>query len=158
MRATELLRQDHEHVHQLFLQLEQSAGSEERQRLLDQIADEIEVHAKVEEELFYPALAPVSRRVEDARAGHQHVRSLIGEVQGRDTGSEGFMPAVQRLKQAVLIHVAEEEGAMFLEAGRLGPGELESLGAKIADRQQALKTSLLQRGVRAIKKAAQKVA
>jgi len=157
MRATELLRQDHEHVHALLDRLERASG-DERQALLDEIADELEVHAQIEEEIFYPAVEGVSGRIEDARAGHDHARSLLGDVEGKSPESQEFVQKAQALKQSVLAHVAEEEGAIFMEAGRLGAEELERLGQRLEERKQTLKTSLLQKGVRSIKQAARKVA
>lgn len=67
------------------------------------------------------------------------------------------MTDVRILKQAVLMHVAEEEGGMFLEAGQLGADTLESLGGQMEARQQALKAARRER-VRAGQKAPPKVA
>lgn len=158
MRATELLQQDHAHVEDLFVRLEQAQAGQDRQALLDEIGNELEMHAQVEEEIFYPGVADVSRRVDDARSAHGHVRSLISAAQGLDPGSPEFLHGVRTLRSAVLAHVAEEESGIFLEAGRMGDQGLEDLGRRIEERKEALKTSLLQRGKRAVKQAAQKVA
>ncbi len=157
MRATDVLSEDHLRVRELFLQLEQSAGGEERQALLDQVADELELHSQVEEELFYPAISKASARVEDARTSHQHVRRLLAAVQGLDPGGEEFLAAFRTLKSAVLSHVTEEEGAMFFEAARLGAARLERLGRKIQQRQATLKTARLQRSERKVKQAARRI-
>ena len=160
MRVTDLLRDDHQRVHNLFLELEATSAGEaqRRQDLLDTIGDELEIHAQVEEEVVYPAFRSVSRRIDDSVHGHQHMRSVISAVQGEDPGSPEFHDRVLQLKQTVLVHVLEEESGVFLDAAHLGLDELERLGRQVEERKEALRTSLLQRGKRAVKQAAQKIA
>jgi hypothetical protein len=152
MRATDLIAQDHRTVHDMFLEFEALAPTDGQARrdLVDRIADELEVHAQMEEEIFYPAVREVSRRIDDAEAGHQHLRSVIGEAQGREPASEEFTAGVRRIKQVVLAHVAEEEQGIFLDAERLGADALEQLGARMEERKQELG--------RAVDRAARKVA
>jgi hypothetical protein len=138
MRITDLITQDHHAVHRLFLELERTE-SRGRARLLEQIVTELEVHAQAEEDVFYPAVRAVSRRVDDAEAAHMHLRALVDAAQALDPSAEDFPAAVRQLKQAVLSHGAEEEGGMFLEAFRLGHAELERLGAQMLERKEALK-------------------
>ena len=54
MNAIELLKADHAKVQELFRQYEK-AGERSRE-IAEQIFTEIEIHATLEEELFYPAL------------------------------------------------------------------------------------------------------
>ena len=144
MRATELLKNDHRKVHDLFVEFEalppdETAG---RQALLGRIVEELNVHAQAEEETFYPAMRAVSRRIDDAEAGHEHLRAMIAEVEGADPGSAEFAAGVRLIKQIVLAHVMEEEGGIFLDAeARLGADELERLGAQLAQRKQALQSA-----------------
>ena len=158
MRATELLRTDHAAVKRLFTELHQAprGDAERRQKLLDTIADELEIHTKIEEELFYPALRKVSGSVDEAETEHREVSSLIGDVEGRDPASDEFVVKLRELQRKVEHHVAEEEGGMFADAERLGAAELDRLGREMAERKQTLKTSAVQRGVRAVKLAAKK--
>ena len=93
MRATEFLARDHRTVRDLFLQLERTPLDDEstRQDLFERIVDELDVHARAEEDVFYPAVRPASRRIDDAEAGHRHLRTAIGEVQGREPASSEFI-------------------------------------------------------------------
>jgi hemerythrin superfamily protein len=89
MRATDLLREDHRKVHDMFLELEaMPPGQDGRQALWQEIVAELNVHAQAEEAAFYPAVRAVSRRIGDAEAGHQHLRNVIAEVESYDPGSE----------------------------------------------------------------------
>ena len=159
MRATDLLHRDHEQVKALFRRLEQTPrnDTDTRQDLLDQIADELEVHTKIEEEIFYPALRRVSASVDEAVEEHRKVSSVIGYAEGRDPASDDFVLRVRELTRNVEHHVAEEEGPLFRDAERLGADELERLGTQLEERKQALKSSIVQRGLRAAKLAAKKV-
>ena len=57
MNAIELLKADHARVKALFRQCEGAEAQPAQQReLAEQIFTELEVHATLEEELFYPAL------------------------------------------------------------------------------------------------------
>jgi hypothetical protein len=160
MRATELIAHDHRSVHDMFLEFEAlpPADGRARQDCLDRIVDELEIHAQMEEEIFYPAVREASRRIDDAEDGHQHLRTVIGEVQGREPQSPEFTVGVRLIKQVVLNHVMEEETGIFLDAERMGPDTLEALGTRMEARKQELKSSVLQRGKRAVEQAAQKIA
>lgn len=160
MRVTDLIRSDHELVRQLFAEFETlpREDGDARQQLFDKIADELEVHAKVEEEIFYPAVRPVSNMIAEAQHEHDKVKSLVADIEGRNAASDEFAIKVQQLKAAVEHHVAEEEGPIFLDAAQLGEAQLEQLGRQMQERKETLKTSLLQRGVRAAKQAFRKIA
>ena len=139
MRATELLKEDHRRVHDMFRELE-SLGADDasrRQQLFERIVEELDVHAEAEEQTFYPAARAASRRIDDAVAGHQHLRSVIAHARDAEPGSEEFRDLVHLVKQVVLAHVLEEESGIFLDAERLGAAELERLGAELEQRKQA---------------------
>ncbi len=160
MNATEFLKEEHAAVSRLLTELIDTpvSNGERRQELLDKIADELEVHAQVEEEIFYPAVRTVSSHIAEAEKEHQEVRKCIGDAEGRDPGSAEFASKVAALKRTVLHHVSEEEGPVFLDARKLGVTELDRLGRELHERKQTLMTSLLQRGVRAAKLGAKKIA
>jgi hemerythrin superfamily protein len=140
MRATELLSRDHRAVRDLFLQFERTPLDDGpgRQDLFDRIVEELDVHAQAEEEVFYPAVRQASRRVDDAQAGHAHLRAVIREVKTYEPGSSEFTAGVRLVKRIVLAHVMEEEGGVFVDAERMGTPALERLGAQLAERKEAL--------------------
>jgi hypothetical protein len=110
---------------------------------MDQIAEELEVHAQAEEEIFYPALQKVSGIVRKARSEHTELRRLIRDAEGRDPSSAQFAEKVGQFKHAVQHHVAEDEGTMFRDAERLGDTELQRLGARLAEDKRSRKVSLV---------------
>ena len=144
MRATELLMRDHRAVRDLFLRFERTALDDgtTREDLFDRIVEELDVHAMAEQEVFYPAVRDASRRIDDAEAGHEHLRSAIREVKTYEPASSEFTAGVRLVKRIVLAHVLEEESGIFLDAERMGTQELERLGAQLAERREALARSV----------------
>lgn len=162
MHVTEMIRNDHEEVRQMFHRFEQMPRSDgrARQELLDQIGEELEVHAMTEEKVFYPALRRVNQeKMEHSQHEHQEIRAALGDAQGHDAASTEFEAKVRKLMQTVTHHMQEEEGPIFAETEqRLGGEELMRLGREFQTEKQQIKNSILQRGLRAVKQAAQKIA
>jgi hemerythrin superfamily protein len=144
MRATELLARDHRAVRDLFLQFERTPldDGSSRQDLFDRIVEELDAHAKAEEEVFYPAVRSASRRIDDAEAGHAHLRAMIARVREYEPASSDFTAGVRLVKRIVFAHVMEEEAGVFLDAERMGTQALERLGAQLAERKEALARSV----------------
>ena len=53
--AIALLKEDHRDVEELFEQFAKATGDGRKQKLAEQICMELSIHAKIEEEIFYPA-------------------------------------------------------------------------------------------------------
>jgi hemerythrin superfamily protein len=139
MRVTDLIAQDHRRVREMFLELERmDAGDGERRALLDRIIDELDVHARAEEDVFYPAVRAASRRIDDAQAAHDYLRSAIAAFRALDVECADFTLGVRLIKGIVLSHVLEEESGIFMDAQRLGGDELERLGVAMQERKEAL--------------------
>ena len=137
MLVTELIAQDHRTIQRLFAELEEARppAPEALQRLLE----ELDVPARAEEDVFYVAVREVSRRIDDAEAGHDYMRQLMTAVAAMDTGAAGFADAVFQLKRTVLNHAMEEEGGVFMDAQRLGIETLERLGTAMEEQKAALR-------------------
>jgi hemerythrin superfamily protein len=54
--VTDMLREDHMKVKGLFEEFEQAEDAKAKQRIVETALAELEVHAKLEEELIYPAI------------------------------------------------------------------------------------------------------
>ena len=55
-KATHVIRMDHSHVLTAFHQYDEDASPQQRKALANTICLALEVHAQLEEEIFYPAL------------------------------------------------------------------------------------------------------
>ena len=149
-RATQLIRQDHKKVEGLFKKFEQTKGAQAKRRLAENAMAELEVHAALEEEIFYPA---VKREVDDgsmvqeAIEEHQTVKQLISELKGMAEADDEFESQFSQLIENVQHHVEEEENEMLPKAEE-SDMDLNSLGEQMAQRKQQM-----QNGGRATKKA-----
>jgi hemerythrin superfamily protein len=145
-----MIRQDHKKVEGLFKKFEQTKGAQAKRRLAENAMAELEVHAALEEEIFYPA---VKREVDDgsmvqeALEEHQTVKQLISELKGMEEADDEFESQFSELVENVQHHVEEEENEMLpkVEESEL---DLNSLGEQMAQRKQQM-----QNGGRATKKA-----
>ena len=150
MDATELLKEDHDTVRDLLKKYE-AAGDrayQTKKGLFEEIKDELEIHSKIEEKIFYPAVkklrsADAEEIVDEAIEEHAIVKRLLEELDGLKPQDERFDAKMKVLKENVEHHAAEEEDEMFPEA-RSGMDEarLEELGSEIAEMKETLKSRL----------------
>jgi iron-sulfur cluster repair protein YtfE (RIC family) len=154
MKATKLLRSDHAAVKALFARFT-TAGERARvtrRRLIDRLAMELTIHAAIEEEIFYPAMAKVpaaARLVKEARSEHNDVKDLIVQIRGLDPVADEATTLVRDLKNAVLHHASEEEKVMFPMAEQKIPAEeLERLGEELKARKLSIRPAEIRRMLR----------
>ena len=140
--AIALLKKDHETVRGLLSQLEETTarGAKKRQQLLTKSALEVEVHAAVEEEIFYPAFRRKGETGEDeklffeADEEHRLVHEVLPQLQATDPSSKLFSARAKVLKDLIEHHADEEENEMLPRARKLMSREdLIELGEKLAE-------------------------
>jgi hemerythrin-like domain-containing protein len=150
MKATEMLREDHERVRSLFKEYE-AAGEEAyetKKRIVQQIAMELDVHAKLEEEIFYQAFRAAQEEqpkkvVRESFEEHKIVKTLLGELAGMRPQDAQYDAKVTVLMEGVEHHADEEERELFPAAEDIfGDEGLERLGAEMEDRKEELMREL----------------
>jgi hemerythrin superfamily protein/general stress protein YciG len=146
--ATHLLRADHEKVKTLFQEFERADDDniDEKDALARKIFMELDFHAKVEEEIFYPAVreqaGEVGRElVDEGLEEHQAVKELIAELRSMSIDDDDYDSKFQDLVDNVLHHAEEEEGEMFPLVEDKMADSLHHLGAEISERKQQLLSS-----------------
>lgn len=131
MDAFSLLKADHENVAALFEQLE-SASGRQKLEIFNQIRTELELHAHIEEKVFYPALEEPAETHEltlEAYEEHDVVKKLLRELSRARTPNEEWEAKAKVLQENVEHHVEEEENELFPKANQvLGEEEIEELG------------------------------
>jgi hemerythrin superfamily protein len=146
--AIVLLRKDHTTVRRLLRELAKTEADEvdRRKSLLDEIATEVEIHASIEEEVFYPAFHAKAEKGEDeklfyeAALEHDLVHKVLPLLQKTDPASEKFSARAKVLKDLVEHHAEEEENELFPRVRELmDRGELQDLGARLKSRKAELK-------------------
>ena len=141
--ATALLKADHRRVSDLFDQYEKTRSTAKKKTLVDNICMELGIHAKAEEEIFYPAVKAALKdkeMVPEAIVEHASLKELMAQVEGKEPDGEMFDAKIKVLSEYVKHHVKEEETEMFPKA-RKTKLDMKALGAQIAARKDELKAT-----------------
>lgn len=141
MDITELLHEDHMKVSELFFQFSKSEDESEKEDLVQQILTELYVHAKVEEEVVYPAVEEEAEEGEElvgeAEVEHKMVKYLMAELSEMTGDDEELDAKVTVLCELVKHHVREEEKEMFKKLRESG-ADLEELATQAQERKEEL--------------------
>ncbi|MCA1566477.1 MAG: hemerythrin domain-containing protein [Acidobacteria bacterium] len=135
MDAITLLKTDHEKVSGIFEKLEETTERAEktREELFMNLKQELDLHAHIEETIFYPVLKKSEETRDITMEGiqeHHVVKVLLRELDAMAVGSETWTAKLKVLKENVEHHVEEEEEEMFKKAREvLSKEQLEELGA-----------------------------
>jgi hemerythrin superfamily protein len=141
--ATALLKADHRRVSDLFDQYEKTRSPAKKKALVGNICMELGIHAKAEEEIFYPAVKAALKDKElvpEATVEHATMKELMAQVEGKEPDGEMFDAKIKVLSEYVKHHVKEEETEMFPKA-RKTKLDMKALGAQIAARKDELKAT-----------------
>jgi hypothetical protein len=139
MDAFELLKSDHEKVAGIMDKIEATTerALKTREELFTQLKTELDIHAKIEEEIFYPVLekADESRDITlEAFEEHRVVKRLLSELDTDAKDDEHWTAKFTVLKENVEHHVEEEEGELFKKARKvLSKEEIEDLGTRMEE-------------------------
>jgi hemerythrin-like domain-containing protein len=155
--AIEMLRDDHRKVKQLFDEFEHAEESQAREQIVENTVRQLEVHAALEEEIFYPAAEKQidqKESIDEAREEHHVVKLLIGELKRMSAEEERYDAKYKVLSESVKHHIEEEESELFPKLeGKL---DAEELGTEMETRKQELQRQPLKRsGARGVKSKSQ---
>ncbi len=131
MRSTELLAQQHVRLTTIFEELEFTQNAEERLRLAAHLAEQLKLHAAIEEDVFYPTVERIggdaAAIVTEALEAHHAVDALLDEL----LGSQLTPTTVAALRDLVRRHVEDEETRLFPLVQRLDDDAQEELALRI---------------------------
>jgi hemerythrin superfamily protein len=147
--AIALLKEDHRAVEKLFKDFEGAKGEGRKEKLARQICLELTVHAKIEEEIFYPACDGKIEEdlLKEAYVEHDSAKLLVAEIEAGNGQSDEFFDAkVQVLSEQIEHHVEEEEGELFPKV-RKADIDLKALGEQLAQRKKELLREYKESGV-----------
>jgi hemerythrin-like domain-containing protein len=140
--AIALLKQDHREVEALFEQFEHLESNAEKAAMAAKICLMLKVHARIEEELLYPAAQDESDTVEEdlvdeAIVEHASAKQLIAEIEKMKPSEDLYDAKVKVLGEYVKHHVKEEENELFpqLQQSDL---DLHEMGRELMERKLEL--------------------
>ncbi len=138
MKATDLLKQHHREVEELFREIETAEDETEKVSLREELANALAAHTAIEEEIFYPAAMEVlgpSGRIREAFEEHAVADYALYRLMSVSVGDETFSAKLGALKDVVMNHVEEEESELLPQAdGEMERDQLEQLGDRLSSR------------------------
>jgi hemerythrin superfamily protein len=140
--ATTMIRMDHTHALATFHKFRVDASPEKKRAIAETLCLALEIHARLEEEIFYPAMrsfAPdlVNKSVPE----HNEMRRMIAQLRQTSPGDASFDATLLEMMRDVMRHVADEETMLLPDAERvLGERRLSELGAEMTRRRFELAT------------------
>jgi hemerythrin superfamily protein len=144
MDAIVLLKDDHKTVEKLFKAFEKADDDAhaEKRRIVDQVIEELTVHALIEEQVFYPAAreaAPdTTDHVLESIEEHHVVVWMLSELASLDPKDERFDAKMSVLMENVRHHVEEEEKDWFPEVRKaMGRNRLVELGERLEEAKES---------------------
>jgi hemerythrin superfamily protein len=140
--AVALLKADHRTVEDLFENYEKASGDGRKQKIAEQICMELTVHAKIEEEIFYPACEGKVEEdlLKEAYVEHDAAKLLIAQIEAGGPSDEFYDAKVTVLQEEIEHHVEEEEKrveGIFAQARKAGL-DMDALGEQLAARKAEL--------------------
>lgn len=144
----EELKEDHKRAKQAFREAEKldaDEDGEELKALVEQTCAELEVHATLEEELFYPAAREVLKEgdlIDEAEVEHGSAKALIAQLRAMGPEDEKYAATFKVLGEYINHHVKEEEGEIFpAMQGRSGV-EWEDVQEQMMTRREQLMSEM----------------
>ncbi|MEO6989229.1 MAG: hemerythrin domain-containing protein [Aquihabitans sp.] len=148
MDAITLLKNDHKNVEKLFQRFEKAGERAyvEKRKIVDQVIEELTVHASIEEQVFYPVTRATVPAVEDmaleSLEEHHVVKLLLAELQVMDSEHERFVAKMTVLMENVRHHVKEEEDDYFAKVrDELGRDALNEIGDAMVEAREDAPTT-----------------
>ncbi len=137
---TTMIRMDHTHVLSTFHQYRPASRPEVKRGLVQAACMALEIHAQLEEEIFYPAVMELSSNelLKKNVPEHDEMRRLITLLRGMEPTDVRYDDTFMELMRDVLHHVADEETIMLPEAERLLQDHLGELGLRMTRRRMQL--------------------
>jgi len=137
---TNMIRMDHAHVLSTFHQYQSDSSPRVKKGLVDSVCVALEIHAQLEEEIFYPALRAISDTefLRKSVPEHDQVRRLITQLRNLEPDHATYDETFYELINNVMHHVADEETLLLPAAERVLAERLGELGAEMTKRRLQL--------------------
>lgn len=145
MDAIAILEADHKKVQKAFKDFEKlrkTGKRREKAAIVQQTCADLAVHAKIEEEIFYPAVRKAIRDgalMDEATVEHAGAKSLIAQLKSMQPGDHLYDAKFTVLGENVNHHVTEEQNEIFPKV-RKSNLDLTVLGQQMAQRKTQLES------------------
>jgi len=137
----ELLVSQHRALEQLLQQVREETDNTKREALFAEAGDQLTVHIKSEEDIFYPAInaARTEEDLLESLEEHLSLKRLLADLVAIDPADKLFEPKFKVLKEQTEHHHQEEEEHLFPEVRKLLDAEqCRTLGKDMLALQHSL--------------------
>jgi hypothetical protein len=148
VNAYDVLKEHHVVIKGLGRKISEApVNSEERHALFDEMLIELDIHFRIEDDLYYPALAAATKLIAVAHAEHRQVVDQLSVLLKTPQSAPGYTDEWNSFKLVLEAHADEEERDMIPAPPevKITDAELEELGNKMAARIEQYRGSALHR-------------
>ena len=143
MKATLLLRKDHEKVQELFDRLQRGTPLRQSKiEVFEEIQRVLSLHCGADTEIFFSEMvdtgtsATTAALIEALTEDHRKIERILEETAKVVDNDKLFESEMERLLETVRLHIQREEEDLFSEARRIFPEHrLEEIGLEIEQRR-----------------------
>ena len=132
---TDMIRLDHTHLLATFHQYSNDKSIDTKRALSNSICLALEIHAQLEEAIFYPALReviPENETLLNSLPAHNELKNLISKLRECSPKDQKFEPILMELIRDTLHHAADEETYLLPLAEKLfSKARLQQLGVEM---------------------------
>lgn len=117
MSIYDVIKDDHRKVDELFEDIRECKDPDDRFALFESLREELLVHTKAEEKVFYSRLKKqLDERIDDAVEEHNDIEAMLARLQDLEPDSKSFLNGLADLEALFKHHIREEENAIFPRA------------------------------------------
>ncbi len=117
--------------------------SDERQDALDELLIELDIHMRIEDDLFYPAVSAASSLVAIAHAEHRQVWDQLVVLLRTPPTAPEYEDEWHSFVTVLDAHASEEERDLCPPPIDLGKDMLDALGDRMVERIEQLRQSTI---------------
>ncbi len=121
------------------------AAATERQQHVDELLVELDIHMRIEDDLFYPAVSAARTLVAIAHAEHRQVSDQLAVLLRTAPQAPEYEGEWQAFVTTLDAHAEEEERDLFPPPVEMDDDALENLGNLMLDRMDHLRHSSVEK-------------
>ncbi|MGE5697199.1 MAG: hemerythrin domain-containing protein [Candidatus Sericytochromatia bacterium] len=146
MNGYDVLFEHHDVLRGLCKKITAAApDSDEREHALDELLLELDIHMRIEDDLFYPAVSAASRLVAIAHAEHRQVWEQLTALLRTSPTAPKYEDEWQSFVTVLDAHADEEERDLCPPPVDLSEDMLDALGDEMVGRMEQLRESRIEK-------------
>jgi len=145
MKADQVLIEHHNVLRALCKKITATpVETAERQDRVDELMVELDIHMRIEDELFYPAVSAASKLVAIAHAEHRQVSDQLAVFLRTAPAAPEYEGEWQAFVTTLDAHAEEEERDLFPPPVEMTDAALDALGNLMLTRMDQLRDSTIE--------------